>query len=55
MDAVISLCRSIELPSDHLLREISRVLKSDGTVLVVYHSQSTNVETDKVLNVHSVS
>ncbi|KAH7516663.1 hypothetical protein FEM48_Zijuj10G0159100 [Ziziphus jujuba var. spinosa] len=47
MDAVISLCRSIELPSDHLLREISRVLKSDGTVLVVYHSQSTNVETDK--------
>ncbi|KAF3432477.1 hypothetical protein FNV43_RR27217 [Rhamnella rubrinervis] len=47
MEVVIFLCRLIELPSEHLLREISRVLKPDGTVLLVFHSQSAAGATDK--------
>lgn len=34
LDLVISICRSLEFPSDKLLAEISRVLKPGGTVLI---------------------
>lgn len=55
MEVVIFLSRSIQLPSEHLLREISRVLKPDGTVLLVYHSQSAPGATDKVIKVQFLS
>lgn len=45
-DIVLSLCTSLESPSDQLLKEISRVLKPGGTILL-YHSQSATVATDK--------
>lgn len=48
-DIVFSLHTSLESPSDQLLKEISRVLKPGGTILL-YHSQSATVDADKVIN-----
>ena len=46
VDIVFALCRSIEFPSDQLLKETSRVLKPGGTIVVCKTS-----ETDKVIHV----
>ncbi|PON50233.1 Anamorsin [Parasponia andersonii] len=46
LDIVLSLCRSPESPSDQLFKEISRVLKPGGTVLL-YHSESATKDTNK--------
>ncbi|XP_024031763.1 anamorsin homolog [Morus notabilis] len=46
MDIVLSLCGSHESPSDQLLKEVSRVLKPGGTILL-YHSQSATVDANK--------
>lgn len=53
VDIVFVLCRSIEFPSEQLLGETSRVLKPGGTVLVYRTSDSSTVETDKVIHVRN--
>ncbi|KAM4122038.1 hypothetical protein ACB094_01G051800 [Castanea mollissima] len=50
-ETVISICRSVEFPTDQLFEEILRVLKPDGTILVHKNPQSTTVETDKITSV----
>ncbi|KAI3453888.1 hypothetical protein Pfo_010551 [Paulownia fortunei] len=40
IDDVVSLCQSLEFPSDQLLANISRVLKPGGTILLHLTSQS---------------
>lgn len=49
MDIVLSLCRSPESPSDQLIKEISRLLKPGGTI-VLCHSESASKDTNKVIN-----
>lgn len=45
MDDVVTLCKSLEFPSDQLLVNISRVLKPGGAVLVSLASQSAEEQT----------
>lgn len=40
IDNVVSLCKTLEFPSDQLLRNISRVLKIGGAVLFYLGSQT---------------
>ncbi|KAL5552996.1 hypothetical protein UlMin_040397 [Ulmus minor] len=47
VDIVLSLCTSLEFPSDQLFKEISRVLKPDGTILLLYSSQSATGDENK--------
>lgn len=48
LDIVISICSSLEFPSDKLLAEISRVLKPGGTVLIQKTAQSNTAIKDVV-------
>lgn len=45
IDDVVTLCKSLEFPSDQLLVNISRVLKPGGAVLVSLASQSAEEQT----------
>ncbi|XP_065858021.1 anamorsin homolog isoform X2 [Euphorbia lathyris] len=47
MDIVISICRSLQFPDDMLVKEVMRVLKPGGTVLICQNLQSAAEETDK--------
>ena len=48
MDIVIPIFRSIEFPGDLLVKEMFRVLKPGGTILIYSSQQSVIGETDKV-------
>ncbi|XP_062112970.1 anamorsin homolog [Humulus lupulus] len=47
IDVVLSVCRSLVTPSDQLFKEMLRVLKPGGTILLC-HSESATEDTDKV-------
>ncbi|XP_050227501.1 anamorsin homolog [Mercurialis annua] len=49
MDIVISFCKSPQFPGDLLFKDISRVLKPGGTVLIHKIFQSFADETDKAM------
>ncbi|KAL8054078.1 hypothetical protein ABFX02_05G114300 [Erythranthe guttata] len=40
LDTVVSLCKSLEFPSDKLLADISRLLKPGGTIYLTLSSES---------------
>lgn len=48
VDIVVSICSSLEFPGDLLVKEIFRVLKPGGTILIHNSQQSVIGETDKV-------
>lgn len=48
VDIVVSICSSLEFPGDLLVKEIFRVLKPGGTILIYNSQQSVIGETDKV-------
>jgi SAM-dependent methyltransferase len=48
VDIVIPIFRSIEFPGDLLVKEMFRVLKPGGTILIYSSQQSVIGETDKV-------
>ncbi|CAK7346715.1 unnamed protein product [Dovyalis caffra] len=50
MDIVVSICRSIEFPGELLVKEIFRVLKPGGTILICSSQQSGIGETDKAIS-----
>ncbi|KAL3645791.1 hypothetical protein CASFOL_010971 [Castilleja foliolosa] len=45
VDDVVSLCKSLDFPSDQLLGNISRILKPGGTILLYVASQSSQGQT----------
>eukprot|EP00258_Populus_trichocarpa_P035188 XP_024451207.1 anamorsin homolog isoform X1 [Populus trichocarpa] len=50
VDIVVSICSSLEFPGDLLVKEIFRVLKPGGTILIYNSQQSVIGETDKAIS-----
>lgn len=50
VDIVIPIFRSIEFPGDLLVKEMFRVLKPGGTILIYSSQQSVIGETDKAIS-----
>ncbi|KAF9687035.1 hypothetical protein SADUNF_Sadunf02G0051900 [Salix dunnii] len=50
VDTAVSICDSLEFPGDLLLKEILRVLKPGGTILIYNSLQSVIGETDEAIS-----
>lgn len=49
MDLVIFICTLLEFPGDQLFKEVSRVLKPGGTILIHKTSKLIKGQTDQVI------